>query len=40
MTIEKLAEELHKLYRAASKAFGNDYLGRGHDHGWSHCNKK
>ena len=56
MTNEKLAEELHKLYRAAFKALHSgkgSFMGvgkvqskagsgchNGHDHGWSHCNKK
>lgn len=47
-TIEQLAEELHKFYRAAFKALHGTTrpIGQfqcdapGHDHGWSHCNKK
>lgn len=47
MTIEQLAEELHKFYRAAFKALSvhGEYPDmtescKGHDHGWSHCNKQ
>lgn len=48
MTTEKLAEELHKCYRAAFKSLHGTVrpIGQfqcdapGHDHGWEHCNKK
>jgi hypothetical protein len=40
MIIEQLAEELHKFYRDAFKVFAVFHLKGGHDHGWSHCNKK
>lgn len=46
--IEVIAMELHALYRAAFKALHSTtrQIGQfqcdapGHDHGWSHCNKK
>ena len=42
MTVEFLAEELHKFYRAAYKTFvqyrvHNDGV---HDHGWKNCHRK
>lgn len=51
MNVEQLAEELHRFYRAAFKALHKktNVWGEevnhfnncpGHDHGWSHCNKK
>ena len=42
-TIELVAENLHKLYRAANKALfsSEGYTNGGkHDHGWAKCHKK
>ena len=37
LAVELLAKELHKTFRAATKAF----LGiKNHDHGWAACRKK
>lgn len=33
------AKELHKFYRAATKAIGDTGWGT-HDHGWQNCHKK
>lgn len=37
MTIEELATELHKDYRAAGKSLNGVFL---HDHGWTNCRSK
>lgn len=42
MTVETLASELHKFYRAANKALypGGYTEGGAHDHGWQNCHRK
>lgn len=40
--IEKIAENLHKEFRATDKALGDHTGGfsEPHDHGWKDCDKK
>lgn len=39
MSVEYLAEQLHREYRAAFKALHKGERSR-HDHGWEHCHRK